>query len=102
VKALHLTFDTSLWDMDDPEDMDWDQYCLRVFATEVLRHLPEDLHTAGARPEALARVVSAPVVDAGAGAGAWHLSTVLIASCEMKAAGFDRRLFFQYSPSGLL
>jgi hypothetical protein len=42
VKALHLTFDTSLFD-EEPEDMDWDQFCLRGFATEVLRHLPDDI-----------------------------------------------------------
>jgi hypothetical protein len=43
VKALHLTFDTSLFD-EEPDDMDWDQYCLRVFATEMLTHLPDDMH----------------------------------------------------------
>ena len=26
----------------DFESLDWDQRCLRVFATEVLRHLPEE------------------------------------------------------------
>src|SRR5206468_8374237 len=43
VKALHLTFDTSLWD-ENPDNMDWDQFCLRGFATEVLTHLPDDMH----------------------------------------------------------
>jgi len=42
VKALQLTFDTSLWN-EDPHDMDWDQQMLRNFATEVLRHLPDDI-----------------------------------------------------------
>jgi len=41
VKALSLTFATSLFD-EEPDDMDWDQFCLRGFATEVLRHLPDD------------------------------------------------------------
>jgi hypothetical protein len=42
VKALPLTFSTSLWD-ENPDDMDWDQFCIRGFATEVLRHLPDDI-----------------------------------------------------------
>ena len=42
VKAFSLTFSTSLWD-ENPDDMDWDQFCIRGFATEVLRHLPDDI-----------------------------------------------------------
>jgi len=30
--------------MRNPDDINWDQYCLRVFATEVLTHLPDDMH----------------------------------------------------------